>query len=1213
MGSTKLLVMRSLSIVAVSLAGSVFGQVYNESAGLVVMEAENTGSSLGLWEERSSLAGYSGSGYLQFFGNTFETGPADSPLEFEFQINQGGLYYLHLHCAKERYDGRTDVANDCYVRVEGDFMAGPGPHDGHGDNAALSLLKADTKYFGGATNSWKWENGVDSSGGAGNLDPGGHQNKRVAVYDFKAGEKCKLVVSGRSKFFRLNRIVFRHASTAASVAQDLSTPESARIGGTSYLYDARNDFPGIDGGDVPYYKDNGNGVLAIAANVVANRKGYARASRVFDGPTGTYEVTITTMTEEDGESNYRLLVNGVQVASYTNPFVYDPPDSPLDLQPHTHTWSGISIPSGATIAIESNADTNGEIPEEGGTAWARGRWSQIELSPGNTLVTPPAGRLAIVSDGNSPDPDDIGAKAVMFGILNGAGLQDRLVHVSHSCDLNPFLNPGNQSIDAPNELRRQNKLHQLTGEGIGFFGPFPNLADYYNCRTDQNAAVNDLRDAINASSASDPLWIVEGGEPDVIGYALQAATASKRQFVHVISHHPANDNSGDFFTWQEILDFGVTEHQIGDQNVGLQVLISSGAWDWAENHPDPAMVWILDQLKYAEADGVVGFQNNKYDCSDAGMVYWWITGANNGGNRNSTPLEMREMLLNVPGPGSGDVLRPVGHWKLDEGSGSVAADSSDYGQNGSLLNGVTWGSDATRATFAQFDGVDDRISTTFRYALSSSDDFTWAWWAKQTSESSTGAIMVGNRYPEGSPNERYEFIKLMAHEAQFADAEVAGSIEKYNYADLPADEWHHYAMVKSGTSYQWYIDGIPEGNPLVFNYEESSSIPFLIGGDDDGSGTKVNEHFEGGIDDVVLYQRALTASELVDVQNGIYFPAPPVIELLAGWDAWDSGTAPSSTVTAVGVTASATASAIGGNWVRNENGDSGRGASDDTSWGDFSGPPAASTALGPNANFSLPNGMTNGELTFTITNSGSGDIDLDKFHFDALAFRPNAARTYALNVLAGSDITVGNVFTSAVDAITHLGGNLGPGHDQHDDIDIDLTGLADSTLAAGEVAVIQLTLSGGAGSGAGHHLFLDNVAVSGSTTPLTGIQGWRLQHFGSAENAGDGADEFDADGDGESNLLEYATNQNPNNSTVVATGVSLAGEMVEFRYSRSEEALAEGVSYRVEWSDSLLPDSWSTVEVQLSLEGVGGGVQNMLARIPEGAEKAKFVRFVVSQ
>ncbi|MDB4537596.1 LamG domain-containing protein, partial [Akkermansiaceae bacterium] len=1024
--------LKSVCMALLGMVSATTAQTYEESGGLVVMEVENTSSPLGLWQEQNSLSGHSGSGYLQFSGNTYETGPATSPLEYSFKINQAGLYHLHLRCAKETHDGRTDVANDCYVRVEGDYSAGSGPHDGHGDNASLSLLQNDTKYFGGATNSWKWENGEDSSGGNGNLDPGGHENKRVAVYDFKAGETYKLVVSGRSKFFRIDRIVFRHTSSPENDAENLSTPESGFVSGVgNYVYDATEDFPDITSGAVPYYKDNGNDALAIAANVVANRTGFARASRTFDGVSGSYDVTITTMTEEDGESTYRLLVNGTQVATYTNAFVFDPPDSPLDLQPDTHTWKGIQVANGETIAIESNADSNEQVSESGDGnppwAWARGRWQQIALSPSRNLVKPPAGRLAIVSDGNSPDPDDIGAKAVMFGILNGAGLQDRLVHVSHSCDLNPFLNPGNQSIDAPNELRRQNKLHQLTGEGIGFFGPFPNLTSYFNCRVDQNGAVNDLRDAIDASSANDPLWIVEGGEPDIIGYALEEATASKRQFVHVISHHPANDNSGDFFTWQEILDFGVTEHQIGDQNVGLQVLISSGAWDWAENHSRAEIVWILNQLKYAEEDGVVGFQNNKYDCSDAGMVYWWITGANKGGNRNSTPLEMREMLLNVPGPGSGDVLRPVGHWKLDEGSGGVALDSSDYGQNGSLLNGVTWGSDATRATYAQFDGVDDRISTTFRYALSSGDDFTWAWWAKKASGSSTGAIMVGNRYPEGSPNERYEFIKLMAHEAQFADAEVAGSIEKYNYADLPADEWHHYAMVKSGTSYQWYIDGIPEGNPLLFNYDESSSIPFLIGGDDDGSGTKVNEHFEGGIDDVVLYQRALTASELVDVQNGIYFPAPPVIELLAGWDAWDSGTAPSSTVTAVGVTASATASATGGNWVGNENGDSGRGASDDTSWGTFAGSPAANSALSPNANFSLPNGMTNGELTFTITNSGSGDIHLDKFHFDAVAFRPNAARTYALNVLAGSDITVGNVVTSAAGAITHLGGNLGPG------------------------------------------------------------------------------------------------------------------------------------------------------------------------------------------
>lgn len=113
----------------------------------------------------------------------------------------------------------------------------------------------------------------------------------------------------------------------------------------------------------------------------------------------------------------------------------------------------------------------------------------------------------------------------------------------------------------------------------------------------------------------------------------------------MVSHHPANDNAGDFVSWQQILDFGVHEHQIGDQNVGLQS--KTKAWDWAKEHRDARINWIWKQLAYAEQDGVVKFQTNKFDCSDAGMIYWWITGADKGGNKLATPLEIKEML--VPG------------------------------------------------------------------------------------------------------------------------------------------------------------------------------------------------------------------------------------------------------------------------------------------------------------------------------------------------------------------------------------------------------------------------------------------------------------------------------------------------------------------------------------------------------------------------------------
>ena len=132
-------------------------------------------------------------------------------------------------------------------------------------------------------------------------------------------------------------------------------------------------------------------------------------------------------------------------------------------------------------------------------------------------LNPPKGRLAIVIDGNSPDPDDIGATPVMLALLQDTGLSSRLVHLSHSCDLDPFRNKARYQIDAENEMRRQNKLDELSRRGIDLFGPFNHLRDFYNCRVDQVGATQDLVDAINASSIENPLWIIEAGEPDLIG------------------------------------------------------------------------------------------------------------------------------------------------------------------------------------------------------------------------------------------------------------------------------------------------------------------------------------------------------------------------------------------------------------------------------------------------------------------------------------------------------------------------------------------------------------------------------------------------------------------------------------------------------------------------------------------------------------------------
>ncbi len=145
-------------------------------------------------------------------------------------------------------------------------------------------------------------------------------------------------------------------------------------------FNARADFTNINAGDVTYYKDNTFNALAIDTSIAANRDKYARAERTFTGTTGIYNVTIVTLTEEDGESTYKLRINGEIVGTFQNPRV----GNSKDLKPYFHTWSNISIPANATIAVESNTHTNGLIPEGTGTAWSRGRWRQIQLSSATT-------------------------------------------------------------------------------------------------------------------------------------------------------------------------------------------------------------------------------------------------------------------------------------------------------------------------------------------------------------------------------------------------------------------------------------------------------------------------------------------------------------------------------------------------------------------------------------------------------------------------------------------------------------------------------------------------------------------------------------------------------------------------------------------------------------------------------------------------------------
>ncbi len=139
-------------------------------------------------------------------------------------------------------------------------------------------------------------------------------------------------------------------------------------------------------------------------------------------------------------------------------------------------------------------------------------------------------------------------------------------------------------------------------------------------------------------------------------------------------------------------------------------------------------------------------------------------------------------------------------------------------------------------------------------------------------------------------------------------------------------------------------------------------------------------------------------------------------------------------------------------------------------------------------------------------------------------------------------------------------------------------------------------------------------SVNVTVGPLTGLQQWRLTWFGTANNTGTAADSADPNKDGESNFLEFATGQNPNAATLNPGTLVKSGTNLEFTYTRNKAAIADGVTFAVEWSGTLGND-WSTFGVaQAMVPGSDNGtIQLWKATVPAGSGPKRFVRLRVTK
>ncbi len=122
---------------------------------------------------------------------------------------------------------------------------------------------------------------------------------------------------------------------------------------------------------------------------------------------------------------------------------------------------------------------------------------------------------------------------------------------------------------------------------------------------------------------------------------------------------------------------------------------------------------------------------------------------------------------------------------------------------------------------------------------------------------------------------------------------------------------------------------------------------------------------------------------------------------------------------------------------------------------------------------------------------------------------------------------------------------------------------------------------------------------------------WRQKWFSTPYGSGDTADDADADGDGETNLLEFATAQNPRSGNSKAGRIEAGPSGLSFFYSRDKSAVTSGVTFIVEYSDTLAAGSWSTVGVTETVLSEDAALQSVRATVPLGGDTKRFIRLRV--
>ncbi len=216
----------------------------------------------------------------------------------------------------------------------------------------------------------------------------------------------------------------------------------------------------------------------------------------------------------------------------------------------------------------------------------------------------------------------------------------------------------------------------------------------------------------------------------------------------------------------------------------------------------------------------------------------------------------------------------VAAYGFNEGSGATTADVSGNGHTGTLT-GATWTTGKSGDALS-FDGNGDWVTVNHAPPLSLTNGMTLEAWIRAASVTNWRTVILKER-PGGLAYALYGGDTTGRAAAYIRRSVDSGDTDATGSTALPTNAWVHVATTYDGVTLRTYVGGQQVASTPIAGTITTSLDPLRIGGN-----SVWGEYFSGAIDEVRIYNRALTAAE---IQSDMITPVggtPPVTFSVSG-------------------------------------------------------------------------------------------------------------------------------------------------------------------------------------------------------------------------------------------------------------------------------------------------------------------------------------------